>query len=199
MSISLMILFDVSAQKTITLNKLITFSNFTSRKNFYDLIKNDEYTLFNSNLVKSFTYDELGWVKKTKLKKFKRLQNGDSILFNKHFKVIGKSKSKKPVFSHLSFYKLRDTLLIKNTTSAQIAGYNYIEELHQDCIDQAFVRVSADTVFNENETIINHVFRKKGYQLTSSVIQKKLREGSKSLSGELKKYQINFIKTDTSL
>ena len=187
----LLLQFVALSQKMITLDEFITFSEYKTNVDFISFNKKYNYALYESNLAKAYIYDDLGFVKETKLKKFNKLKNGDSLLFNRSFKINGSGKKIRAKYNHLSFFKKRDTLLIEFSTTSEVADYDYFDQLYQESQNQGFKTISTDTLYNERGMTINYECRKGDYYLKCNFIKKT--EDNSPRSEEIK-FKIDFIK-----
>lgn len=187
----LLLQFVALSQKMITLDEFITFSEYKTNVDFISFNKKYNYALYESNLAKAYIYDDLGFVKDTKLKKFNKLKNGDSLLYNRIFKISRSRKRSRVDMNNLSFFKKRDTLLIQFSTTSHVVGSGYFDQMNIESQNQGFETLSTDTVYYERYTTISHECRKGDYYLKCSFIKK---TEDPSVPSEEIKFKIDFIK-----
>ncbi len=182
------------SQEKFSLNDFFKFSKFSSYSDYEKFSIEYHYTLFNSNLAEKYDYDELGFITRTKLKKFNHLKNNDSLLFNKFFKIFADGKRTNESNNHLSFYKNSVCLLIKFSTTSRVVGYNYLIEFMQECRDGNFKNISCDTAYESDSDKIDCEFKKGVYSIKCSVRSKNDYNGKKQKNNSVNTYEIVFIK-----
>ena len=184
------------SQEKFSLNDFLTFSKFSSNEDFENFCGNYHYTLFNSNLAENYAYDELGFITKTNLRKFSRLSNNDSLLFNKYVKIFGDGKRTNQFNNHLSFFKNSDSLLIKFSTTSKVVGYDYFTEFFQECNNKNFKNISCDTAFQLDGVKTSCEFNKGNYSFKFTVQKKTQSNRDNKGKTTINIYDIVFIKND---
>lgn len=188
--------FNVMAhcQTKISLNEFKQFTRLKSNNDFEELGKKYKYVISNSNLAASYQYDELGFIKQTKLKHFDLLKNGDSILFNRFFKIYGLGKKINNYNNHISFFQKKDGVYIDFSATSLVADNDYFEQLMQECKTDGFSATQSDTIYSENTILLNYEAQKEKYVIKCHATIVKETTENNSTPTETIKYRINFFK-----
>jgi len=180
-------------QKKISLDEFKEFSQLKSYKSFEGFSNRYKYTLFNSNLVESYQYDDLGFIKKIKFKKFFALKNGDSLLFNRHFKIYELGKRTNDYNNHISFFQKEEGISVNFTATSLVAGHSYFEELTQECKTANFYTTKSDTLYTANTVSFIYEAQKANYTIKCQAVITKKEADKTSTPTETIKYSINFM------
>ena len=175
------------AQDKFTLQDLIHFTQFKTNKDFESIIP--QYQLHTSNLVDSLYYDEIGFLEKTKLKKFNRINVGDSFLYNKRFRFTSSGKMNQLYNNHLSIYKRKDGIQVEFNTTSLVNNANYFDEIVHESDSLGFTKIQSKTSMNDGlmtqykakkdhyilqctTTLVNQVVKNTKYKERGSSYQK---------------------------